>query len=856
MSTHIIKLLNINKQIASRMSSLNFNSKCSLTTTAIVIFTLPLLTLLLLLLVSGMDCLKIERVDGPATTSLSTGWRTVEVSGVGAEGERDDSSRPKRRNSTTVAPSERDKKLVEWDDDDLNDFLQNIRDQEKNGGDLQDLDLQSLARSGANVNRPRKSSKFSRLVYHGQVKQNSTTIKLRDGLKIHIDTHRPLAIYRRSQQKQQQRPKLANAVDSTSEQPSTVVADSHWSVESSGDLQSPVNSISSSSSSELVRSSSDWRPIVMTAALRSRRSGKTSLADATRIGGKSPTNPNSSNTTTTTKNPRFFEKLSESSGLRWKPIVSEAKSLKLRVDEVAKKTEDRGDISRIIPKKNGDVVYGKVSLEENSRTISARIEEPFEDEGLIVLRNQMSVKTTGQRSPKSHKLLAPKENPENTSYVRRKDDNRWTPVDSTTTRAATVIDDLATTTAATTSISTTTATHASSNGSMELAAHRSASDLNYIYSSQPDTLSSRSSGSSSYYSNYLLPAQQVAQPIVDQQAGAIIDTTSGQLPEMIAERAPDLPPAPVYENSGYSMPQTSVSAFQPAQPLPPRQPVLQPAMASYGAYSDYGPPRVQQQPQQAVRAQQPAPQVVKQEHHYHYYNQQQQQREQQQQQQQPDRQMIIQQAQQPTSQIIREIQPMLIVQQSVPTTTTTTTTTTPAPQQIIREIIRETPMQPPSTPQFSRLIQLPPQPVVRELEPPTAVQYTIDTNPAQRIIRQLSSSLPSVSMRMPQLAPLPPIRLPAFQLPIRLGPSGSAASNQPPVTRQTGSFVIPPMPKKTTTYLTETQAMPTHTTIMHTTQFTPATRTTVFTTDHDTTSSRALPAAAAAGATGGYKAKK
>lgn len=101
-------------------------------------------------------------------------------------------------------------------------------------------------------------------------------------------------------------------------------------------------------------------------------------------------------------------------------------------------------------------------------------------------------------------------------------------------------------------------------------------------------------------------------------------------------------------------------------------------------------------------------------------------------------------------------------------------------------------------------------------------QQTVARGLHERLLEQISKKLPHVGLRMTQIrVPIPTIRLPS-----------SSASMAP--TRQTASVLVPALPQTTTTYLTETQELPRHTTIMRTTQFTPATRTTVYTTDHQT----------------------
>jgi len=415
-----------------------------------------------------------------------------------------------------------------------------------------------------------------------------------------------------------------------------------------------------------------------------------------------------------------------------------------------------------------------------------------------------------------------------------------------------------------------------SNSSTE---QRSASDLSYIYSSQPQQqvpisqLVNAAGPSTSYYSSNYAPSPQQQQPIQPSPLSppelTLIDTVSGQTPEMIVDRTPTVEPAST--GGGYSQPVVAAT-FQPAPQPPSRQPYYggyggggntgyespQPqSVATVGSSlggggygnSFYAPAqqfRAQQQPQQTLRQQQ-QPQVVRQEHHYHYYNNNQQQQPQGQEQRQAVSQVSQAPGVQPT--VIRELQPIMISQ---PVIQQQSTTAAPQTQTIIREIVKEVPVQQVQTVQMpARIVQISPQPttivqlapsiqppqlppIIRDIGPiendfpqqPTS-NYANQVPAAQRLIRQLSSTLPQVALRMPQ--PVAPFRL---QLPTMQLSSLRQQSNPAPVTRQTGSFIIPPVPKKTTTYMTETQAMPTHTTIMQTTQFTPATRTTVFTTDH------------------------
>lgn len=377
-----------------------------------------------------------------------------------------------------------------------------------------------------------------------------------------------------------------------------------------------------------------------------------------------------------------------------------------------------------------------------------------------------------------------------------------------------------------TMVTTTTTPAPPSNGTE--AAQRSASDLTYIYSSQPQQQQAQSSGSS-YYSNYLVQPQQ-PQTVDAPQVAPIIDTTSGQTPEMVVDRTPVNEPQAPQPQPQYDYSQAqSVASFQPAPAPSQRQPPTYYSNNNYAydtsTYNSAASAFRAQAP--VVRQLQPSP-VVRQEHHYHYYNSQQQSTAP------PERQLQQQQQQQP--QVIRELQPIMISQSAA------STTLAPAAQ-IIREIVREVPMQTvqPSLVQMQPtrvVLQQPPIQILMAPSPPPlpilppivrdTPAFDMYEPPAKRLMRQLSNSMPQMAIRMPSQFR---VQVPAIQLPAPLRAAATVGSLAP-VTRQTGSFIIPPMPKKTTTLLTETQAMPTHTTIMQTTQFTPATRTTVYTTDH------------------------
>jgi len=705
-----------------------------------------------------------------------SGWRTIEFSSESLANEpdiREDSLPHVKRNSS------RSSKLIEWDDEDLND-LQSSKDASYLFPQWKSVrNSASNQRKNTNHKHRRGTNKFSRLIYHGQVKGNES-MRVVDGIKLHIDTHQPLAINRRSSSNRFL--PTIHAFEEAQEEPT--VLNSRW----SGSVLS--GGLRDESSKQLAdqQSSSDWKPLVV--GPRIRRTGKTKKT--LHIGNLIET-----------KQPRA---LNESFTLdyNWKPIETK---LTESIRKIAKERNMVVGLGLEVGKES--VIYGKKTVEAPRQLTPSSIGQPFDDDGIIVANISPDESTNESRGQKRTEYVLSRESP-----VKRQLDNRWTPVDTTT------VSNFETTTDFHSVVPSSALTATAANQSES--AQKSASDLNYIYSSQPvagqsELLANGRQSASGYYSNIVVQPQQSG-PLVEQPqqqlTGAIIDTTSGQTPEMIMDRSPELPPGETFSISQLN------ANFQPVQGSQVNR-----ASFNYDNSNYYTPTRQltsNQSPQPIRQAQTTAPsgQVVRQEHHYHYYNQQQAER-----QTQPSNQVSV----------IREVQPLIISQPLVQQQSTTTTT--PAPQ-IIREIIKEVPVQTMPV-EIPRIIV--PQTIsvqqTRDLEPNSGYGSYAPAVPAQRIIRQISNGMQT--LRVPQMPVVPQIRLPlpSLQLPVRL------AQNQAPVTRQTGSFVIPPMPKKTTTYLTETQAVPTHTTIMHTTQFTPATRTTVYTTDH-----QAPPTVAAASA--------
>lgn len=437
---------------------------------------------------------------------------------------------------------------------------------------------------------------------------------------------------------------------------------------------------------------------------------------------------------------------------------------------------------------NETIIYGShhPTVFETQRPPQSSIDEPFDDDGVIVAVRADRTNETMLKEPRWN-ITEKVSDLGQTNKVSQHANNRWVPIEQNNSSLV---------------------------GSNSTNEQKSASDLNYIYSSQPG---------SSY--GYAIQQQQ-QQPVSQEQPGTIIDTSSGQVPEMVMldQRTPEVVQAVQQQ------PQQDVYQPQSAYVSQPyKQPTMsQPLSESYYPYRT-SQPQLQLQQQQLTPP--PARQLVREEHHHHYYNQQARQNQQQQ-----------SGVSEPTrSSIIREIQPLLITQPIFQQPAAGVSTTTAAPQaQIIREIIKEVPVQsmsfpalqaPATTIQLPRAIQLPAPAIPVALGAPEIPLVNFVQQPsnsaAQQIFRQISNNMPSVRVQIPQIR----FSLPSLQLPTRLG-TVTPVGNQAAVTRQTGSFVIPPMPKKTTTYLTQTQVVPTHTTIMHTTQFTPATRTTVYTTEH------------------------
>lgn len=446
---------------------------------------------------------------------------------------------------------------------------------------------------------------------------------------------------------------------------------------------------------------------------------------------------------------------------KWQPVKSQSQPQLQVKDRVAKES----NLTRVAPREIHDdgIIYGHRTLNSPRYLIdwTSGIHEPFDDDGIIVAREAKSAQFSNEPRLSSNQT-------NELSQAKRESESRWIPMDFSGSLTA---------------------------NSSDLT-QKSASDLNYIYSSQPVSVQSDSIVArptmGAGYGQY----QQVAptsQPAADQPSITILDQNSGQVPEMISlDRVPDVPQPSTIPEMPYSY--SYGSNPQPQVDQPTRQLSLTSAPVSRSS-----------------------PQVIRQEHHHHYYEQ-------------PPL-----QRQATPSPSFRELPPLVISQPIIQQTPAPSpTSTTPAPPQIIREIYREVPAaQPvPAPVQVTRVVAIPAPPPIPI--PPVVVPSLptpVVTSPARQIIRQISGGIPSVSMRLPHISQMAQIKL---ALPMRLATTSSQPTNTAPVTRQTGSFVIPPMPKKTTTYLTQTQAVPTHTTIMHTTQYTPATRTTVYTTEHQT----------------------
>lgn len=794
----------------------------------LIIFTI--LIYCFVFIIKLTNCLRFD-TDKQQHQLNTTGWRTVNF-------EPEPVVKKNQRQEGGIRQEIKSSKLIEWDDDELND-LHHLKDvssmvtfQNLHGVMTPKNDYYTLRPQNELASRKTSGKKFSKLVYHGQVKR-SGNVKIIDGIKLYINTHRPVTINRRVFSPEERIPRASvatmssiGASNETKSLPLSTVAElaqeepsalsSRWTETRSNAKLAKLDISDKHTAMQDAKSS--WRPIVVIPA-RNRRNSVTKQSTTKSFSGSNDK----------------LAKAKLARGLvdfKWKPITSSVTSDEHEPIKPKKIIDYVPTVSKASEPFEEPVVYGK-KVAEFHQTISSPFELPFEDDGLIVANKRTHLEEPSkQREPKSAN-----------SFSTKSWDNRWTPVETTTlpVGSASSTEQVTTTTPFPTLSAPSSATVTNHSES----AQKSASDVNYIYSSQPVSTNSQqdwsygssrqpTSSGNSYYSNYVMQPQQavVEQPV--QPAGAIIDTTSGQTPEMILDREPQ----PV-QPADYSMPQ-SIASFQPAQ-----APLNRPINLTYDSYYNQ-PARAQQPPysppqpvRQAPTTVAPARELVRQEHHYHYYNSQQQQ-------QQPERSSSNnnQPNREQPSQIIREIQPLLITQPVIQQPASTTTTSTPAPAQIIREIIKEVPVQ---TMQIQP-IQLP-RIVLPQTMPISMSQPTRELDPvyqnynsgasgvptAQRLIRQISSSIPSVSIRaLPQIAGIPQIRLPipTMQLPIKLATPMSTATGQ--VTRQTGSFVIPPMPKKTTTYLTETQEMPSHTTIMHTTQFTPATRTIVYTTDHQT----------------------
>lgn len=786
-------------------------------------------------------------------------------------------------------------KLIEWDDDDLNDadllVFNPLRDnllEEPNKSSVEikfknqfmnEENNNNLSNQKNGKNQNKVSHTKSRMIYHGQLKRNNTRVRIADNIELDINTHKPVAINRRSFNSAPSTigswsmPKSSSWLDLTTTRkpindalyleastPSVRVSDEDK------DVATTMKPSDKNSWNSLVQtntqdaSESNWRPIVVS-SIRSRRSGRTQISKTRNFSDL---------------NLDKFGDNKLNMDYKWKPI--------------SKQSADRVilDLSKEIVRmplvdesmKQSTSSSSSIRDRKKSRLSMLKFEEPFDNLDDANLNNDDNDNDGVDYESRMRKSLKNHNEPTTVKPKDRDETIRWRPLETSTSssdlsiESTTTVESIAkesiTTAAPFSLINRLNSTAATANNQSHFnnsqgfeSAQRSASDLNYIYSSQPagaqpqaqpQVASTQTSGSS-YYSNYL-----VQPTVVDQssslQPGPIIDTTSGQTPEMIADRTPEVS-AP-QQDSYYSLPQTVGSAFQPALAPPSRAPSTYYNSNNYAydtsSYTSVANSfRSQPQPTQPPVRQAPAPTaapIIRQEHHYHYYNQQAQSA--------PDRSQPSSSLQTVTQQptIIRELQPIMIsqpiVQQQAPTSTTPQPPTS-LQTQIIREVVREVPIQSVSPMQLPTRVILQQQPVQITMaalpspSPPLSQQVpqpalpmilrdsSLDLyeTPAKRLMRQITSNIPQVAIRMPNMPNMSQFRT---QIPIIQMPQAQLVRdtnrNLASVTRQTGSFITPPMPKKTTTFMTETQAMPVHTTIMHTTQFTPATRTTVYTTDH------------------------
>lgn len=781
--------------------------------------------------------------------------------------------------------------LIEWDDEDLNGNELMARSNLFESSMLTPArpaavfaNNRATRRAGASVGTASARRKGSgRLVFHGRVSAAGELRQLSNGLEAHIDTHQPVAISRRSfgnmlgaatgpiggdEVEEPSAPYARLSADSpASTTPRTIAA-----------AAEPLRSARKqrTSTPAFSEASANWRPIIasdgsstMKPSFNQRTSDSyETLHKLSRAHDEQIVAPHKSRRHTHKQSIEVAAIISsEAASSRWKPIMTnhidgapeKGDDLALSHAWLKRRSEKLLASSTATATKSpvSNIVYGLPSSERKPQTtqpalVRSSIEDPFDDDGIIVTKRQLPThKANAEWS------LEPIQ-PDNGSSKKQaavqiaNGESRWMPMSSDALRNRHAESNSSPANA--TAVLQVNATVANNNTTEQ----RSASDLNYIYSSQPAAVAFSNAVSAGYYpqQNYQQQQQQQVQPQPQPQPQPqlppnelpIIDTTSGQMPEMIADRTPETQQQQtiVQTTSDYSAPQSTAS-FQPLQvqqqAQPQRQPyvVQQPQQQSYGNYggevqpvSNYytsGRQEMRYAPT-AVQAQQQQPQVMRQEHHYHYYNQRDTSS--------ADVTRSAASASTTTpapSQVIRELQPVFISQPAAMITAQQQQPAVPAPPpQIIREIIREVPAAPTRT----VLIPPPPPPIplpVRAAEFGEQVSFVADagppqfaSQPARQLIRQISNNLPLVSVRMPATVRLP---IPTVQLP-GAGAAVRATAQTGGVTRHSGSFIIPPVPKKTTTYLTETQAVPSHTTIMHTTQFTPATRTTVYTTDHQT----------------------
>lgn len=731
----------------------------------------------------------------------------------------------------------------------------------------------------------------SKLIYHGPLANGThgggVQRRLVAGIEVHIDTHKPVAISRQTQFSVP----LGNgsSIDQSSEFMFRSGPSGSGAKELERDFTTTTtsSSLSSQRANELLAninlqeqsaSSSDWRPIVV-ASTRTRRSGK--FGNNNRVDPASkPADSLKLDKLIKVVVPTIGElKSSPPRGLdhgasKWKPIAAHKQQVSKKQSKIATPSSWTISKSNVFRAEQNGLAFqppNLVGIKRDALEFARKIEQPFDRDDESFDLDLRDSRTDGER--------------EKTSWTRSSLDqsnqtpaDRWTPLETTTTNASDFVANSSTTTEASVELPKTqwpAITNGTVSNSSSEVAQRSASDLSYIYSSQPAYGSEpvqqplvqqvNSAGSSYYGLSYgQMGGQQTQSDLQPTITSTIIDTTSGQTPEMVPDRA-SFESSPMRASYG-SLSDLQTVSFPVAQaPTPSRQPsyygnygtqpvnvaATSPIGFDSGNYYQQQPPRVLSQPTRQSPS--VSPQVVRQEHHHHYYNQ-------------PtpatstnDRQQSpnagSNQAQQVQPTVIRELQPIMISQPAIIQQMSSTTQAPAAAPQIIREIIKEVPVQTVQVQPLqmaTRFVMQSPPPPPTPVIPPQVAGFVRDLGsssfdsslinqassyglaPAKRFMRHLSENMPQVAIRMPAQTQFR-LQVPAIQLANPLRASAQPASG---VTRQTGSFIVPPRPKKTTTLMTETQEIPLHTTIIHSTQYTPATRTTVYTTDHQTPSYR------------------